>query len=361
VLNLTRYTDGIRLEAESSRNMTLQFVRPENTKLVSAVMHGLLTPAASQAIDTQSGATKRSFKPASGTSSAAKPDMNDPSSDGKFSSEPRSPEQASTEARLQKALHSLDQLVGLQQVKAEVRKLVALSRADARRRSAGMKTSPTSLHLVFSGNPGTGKTTVARLIGEIYAALGLLAKGHVVEVDRAELVAGYVGQTAIKTDSRLQEAMDGILFIDEAYTLASGSNNDFGKEAIDTLLKSMEDNRARLAVIVAGYTAEIETFIQANPGLRSRFTRYVHFPDYEVTELLAIFSRLCEEHGFMVSKSVRDAASAALERLYADRGNGFGNARAVRTFFEQTVERQALRLAEDPTSDPRLIVASDVQ
>jgi hypothetical protein len=348
LLNLTRYTDGIRIDAEGSRSMTVQFMKPENTELVLAALRGLLsrlkTQVAKEVADEAPFVTQLTSKEAD-----------------------RAPEDPSvrtgiaSEDRLRKALNSLDRLVGLAEVKSEVRKLVALARADARRRAAGMKVAATSLHLVFSGNPGTGKTTVARLVGEIYAALGLLAKGHVVEVDRAELVAGYVGQTAIKTDACVREAMDGILFIDEAYSLAVDSEKDFGLEAIDTILKAMEDNRERLAVIVAGYTNEIEGFIEANPGLRSRFTRYIHFPDYGPAELQAIFLRLCEEHGFSLSAEVRAAADAALERLHAAKDKNFGNARAARTFFERTLEQQAMRLAEDPTADPRVLLLADLR
>jgi SpoVK/Ycf46/Vps4 family AAA+-type ATPase len=254
----------------------------------------------------------------------------------------------------------LDALIGLEEVKAEIKKLVNLVKAQERRRKAGMDVSPVTLHLVFTGNPGTGKTTVARLIGGIYSAIGLLTKGHLVEVSRADLVAGYVGQTAIKTNERLSEALDGVLFIDEAYSLNSGSENDFGKEAIETMLKSMEDNRDRLAVIVAGYTGKMRTFIKSNPGLGSRFTRYIDFPDYEPDDLQRILLKMCGDQGFVLSEDAATNARAFLGNMYVTRDEHFGNARNVRTFFEKAQEHQAQRLASDQVADPRLLRAEDI-
>jgi TPR repeat protein/SpoVK/Ycf46/Vps4 family AAA+-type ATPase len=260
------------------------------------------------------------------------------------------------------SLAKLDRLVGLQQVKEEVRNLVSLMQAQERRRAAGLPVPAVSLHLVFMGNPGTGKTTVARLIGDIYAALGLLRKGHVVEVDRAGLVAGFIGQTAIKTAERIREALDGILFIDEAYALArEGAQGwDFGQEAIETLLKEMEDKRDRLAVIVAGYTDLMQHFIAANPGLQSRFTRYIQFPDYNAEELVQVFLEFCRRDQFVLQQGAIERIVAAVGVLYTHRSENFGNAREIRTLYERALERQARRLVQSSTASPADLLPEDI-
>jgi stage V sporulation protein K len=214
--------------------------------------------------------------------------------------------------------------------------------------------------MVFVGPPGTGKTTVARLVGQIFHALGLLSKGHLVEVDRAELVAGYVGQTAIKTDACVRGALGGVLFVDEAYSLASGGEQDFGREAIETLLKLMEDHRSDLVVIAAGYRDKMETFIESNPGLRSRFTRFIDFPHYTPEELTTIFVRLADEEGYKLSDGVIDLVRQRMVDSYVKRTENFGNGRMVRNLFEHSLTAQANRLAHaSPTRDQLCMILPD--
>lgn len=254
---------------------------------------------------------------------------------------------------LEALLAELDGLIGLAGVKDEVRSLVNLVKVRKLRLENGLPAAPVSLHMVFTGNPGTGKTTVARLLGELYAAIGALEKGQLIEVDRSGLVAGYVGQTAIKTGQVIDSAIGGVLFIDEAYSLASGGENDFGREAIETLLKGMEDHRDELVVIVAGYDGPMEKFISSNPGLESRFNKYIHFPDYTPEELHGIFMLQCSKHGYRLSAEADAALTALLTRLFNERDENFGNGRTVRNLFEDAISRQANRLSslETPTKD----------
>jgi type VII secretion ATPase EccA len=241
----------------------------------------------------------------------------------------------------------LDSLVGLESVKEQVRALVAFLQVQGRRLEHGLPEVATSQHLVFLGNPGTGKTTVARLLAHMYRAMGLLERGHLVEVDRSGLVGEYVGMTAIKTDRAVRRALGGVLFIDEAYALARTGHQgaDFGQEAIETLLKRMEDHRHRLVVIVAGYPTLMHEFLDSNPGLRSRFARELTFQDYATDELVAITERFAGENEYRLTEGALEALRRIFDR--APRGEGFGNARYARTIFEQALNHQALRLASE--------------
>jgi hypothetical protein len=244
------------------------------------------------------------------------------------------------------ALAELNDLIGLANIKEAVQTLANFLKVQKIRADRGMATTPVSLHAVFGGPPGTGKTTVARLVGSIYKGLGFLENGHLVETDRAGMVAGFVGQTATKVDELVKTALDGVLFIDEAYALnPPEGGTDFGQEAIDVLLKRMEDYRDRLVVIVAGYTDEMATFIDSNPGLKSRFNRYFYFSDYTPEELTAIFNKLCSKSHFTLTPEAQTQLQTLLEKLYLNRDRTFGNARLVRNLFENTIERQANRLA----------------
>lgn len=247
----------------------------------------------------------------------------------------------------------LDSLVGLDDVKKDIKNLMNLVKVRRLRKENGLPIPPMSLHMVFMGNPGTGKTTVARIISGLYAAIGVLEKGQLIEVDRSGLVAGYVGQTALKTQEVIKSALGGVLFIDEAYSLASGGENDFGREAIETILKAMEDHRDELIVVVAGYDGPMEKFINSNPGLQSRFNKYFYFPDYNGEQLLHIFKGQCKKNGYALTEEAEAEAKAMFEELYENRGENFGNGRDVRNVFEDTIVRQSNRVAalDAPTKD----------
>jgi stage V sporulation protein K len=259
------------------------------------------------------------------------------------------------------ALNDLDAMVGLAPVKDEVNKLIARLQVEAKRRAQNLPVTPMSLHMVFTGPPGVGKTQVARSLGEIYRSLRVLRKGHLVETERSDLVAGYVGQTAPKTLEKCREALDGMLFIDEAYALVSQKDAqfDFGREAIDTLLKFMEDHRDRIVVIVAGYPAEMRRFVTSNPGLASRFTKTIEFPPYEAQELCDIFRGMAQHQNFHLP----DGFEAKLKAWVAPNAKqpDWGNAREMRTLLEKSREAQALRIAADPSADLMKLELADLE
>lgn len=260
-------------------------------------------------------------------------------------SDPEPEEEVAPPEKLEDLLSELDGYIGLEVIKEEVRSLINMVKVYKLRREHDLPTAELSLHMVFSGNPGTGKTMMARLMSRIYHSLGILSKGQLVEVDRSGLVAGYVGQTAIKTKKVIDKAMGGVLFIDEAYALNGKSENDFGQEAIDTILKAMEDHRDDLVVIVAGYTELMEDFVHSNPGLESRFNRFMFFPDYSVEEMMGIFDMRCKGSCYTLTEDARPLVRDYIAEESADQ-ESFGNGRGVRNLFENIVVAQNNRLAK---------------
>lgn len=283
-----------------------------------------------------------------GRSSAPQPQAPKPVEQKPQAAAPQAEVETQPPEKIEDLLAELEGYIGLEAVKGEVRSLINLVRVHQLRRDQGLPNADLSLHMVFSGNPGTGKTTIARLMARIYHSLGILSKGQLVEVDRGGLVAGYVGQTALKTTKVLESAYGGVLFVDEAYTLNGGGDNDFGQEAIDTILKAMEDHREDLVVIVAGYDGLMERFIHSNPGLESRFNRFLHFDDYSLKELLQIFQMRCKKACYTLDP----AAEQALRLLLAEENDDprtFGNGRGVRNLFEKLLVQQANRLSGTET------------
>lgn len=250
---------------------------------------------------------------------------------------------------LEKVLAELNQLIGLKEVKADVNELINLLEIQKKRTAKGLKNIEFSLHTVFLGPPGTGKTSVARLLSRIYKHLGFLSKGQTYETDREGLVAGYVGQTATKVDKAVEESLGGVLFIDEAYSLTQSSmGSDYGAEAVNTLIKRMEDHRADLAVVVAGYTEPMQQFIESNPGLRSRFNRYFHFDHFKPEELIEIFVSFCKSSDFVLTNAAEEKLTDTFSLLYEKKDESFGNARVARNLFEKCIQRQANRIVKLP-------------
>ena len=271
----------------------------------------------------------------------------------------------SDQENVDKLMESLNSLIGLDRVKKDIAGIVDLIRVQKMREAKGMKTADISKHMVFYGNPGTGKTTVARLLGKIFQGLGVLKGGQLIEVDRGGLVCGYVGQTAIKTQEVIDKAMDGVLFIDEAYTLNVGKGeNDFGQEAVDTLLKAMEDNRDRLIVIVAGYEEPMDEFLDSNPGLKSRFNKYIRFDDYSPEQLIKILEGMCSGKDYKLSPEARQAAIDYFDNCLRTQAENFANAREVRNFLEKAITNHATRVVsiKEPTEeDLCTIIVDDVK
>ena len=272
---------------------------------------------------------------------------------------PEEKEEIPPKEKIEDLLAELDSYVGMDAIKAEVRSLINMVQVYKLRREHDLPTTDRSLHMVFSGNPGTGKTTVARIMARIYHSLDILSKGQLVEVDRSGLVAGYVGQTALKTQKVIEKAMGGVLFIDEAYALNGKSENDFGQEAIDTILKAMEDHRDDLVVIVAGYTELMDRFIHSNPGLESRFNRFLEFEDYTTEQMVAIFKMQCKKGCYVLAQGTEELVRDFIAEESAD--DSFGNARGVRNLFEHILVAQNNRLAklEKVTRDDLMQIMPD--
>ncbi len=262
---------------------------------------------------------------------------------------------------LDQALKELHDLIGLTEVKEEIQTLVNFVKIQQQRELQGLKVNSISYHIVFTGNPGTGKTTVARLLAQIYKELGLISKGHLVETDRSGMIAEYAGQTAVKVNKVVDEALDGVLFIDEAYSLVGESKDDYGKEAVATLIKRMEDDRKRLIVVLAGYSKEMENFIETNPGFKSRINRYIDFRDYGSEEMLDIFKLFLKQSQYKLDAAASAKAQHIFETAYSTRDKSFGNGRFVRNVFEKSLENQANRLAKLTDIDRKVLIQIEAE
>jgi AAA+ superfamily predicted ATPase len=342
--NLTAKADGVVSHVEAGMLRTIQSEIDRHLKLmpIEELVEGHLPnrPTTSPRAVT-AGPRSAPILPPKQTQPA------DPSITGPASSaSPQPAKPATSEQQISAALAELDALIGLGGIKQEVRTLANVLQLQRQRQELGLPATPLSLHLVFKGNPGTGKTTVARIIGRIYSALGLLEKGHIVEVDRSSLVAEFAGQTGPKTHRKIDEALGGLLFVDEAYSLVSQGREDaYGAEAVQALLKRMEDDRHRLAIILAGYPEPLEDLLASNPGLSSRFTTQLMFEDYGPAELAKIFRNLCDQNQYRVVGAAQARLLLALDWLHRERDEHFGNGRLVRNMFEQSIRRLANRIA----------------
>ena len=297
---------------------------------------------------TKKAETKENIPPINSGTDGEKSDLTK-ASDGATVTPPESEEEKlPPKENIEDLKKELDSYIGLDEVKKEVKNLINMATVYKLRIDNNLPNPDMSLHLVFSGNPGIGKTMITRFMARVYHSLGLLSKGTLTEVDRSGLVAGYIGQTAIKTSKVIESAMGGVLFIDEAYTLTSKTENDFGYEAVDTILKAMEDSRADLVVIVAGYTDLMEKFIDSNPGLRSRFNKYIDFADYTADEMFAIFKLNCSKSFYVLDSAAEDKIKEYFT-LVSEAAGEFGNARGVRNTFEKILTEQANRIASLPS------------
>lgn len=261
---------------------------------------------------------------------------------------------------LDDVLHELNSLIGLEEVKREVNSLVNFIRVQKAREQSGLKSSTISYHMMFTGNPGTGKTTVARIVAKIYKHLGILTEGHLIETDRAGLVAEFAGQTAVKTNKVIDKALNGVLFIDEAYALVGENKDDFGRECVATIIKRMEDDRDKLVLILAGYTDEMESFIATNPGFKSRINRHIEFPDYQPKDLIQIFEWNCKKLDYQLTSDARSKVKELFERAYESRDRTFGNGRFSRNIFEKVIENQANRIASEAILSTNILTTIEV-
>lgn len=329
-------------QADKARNLLFQFA---NLVIKS---DGTVTPVEEAALQKLKEMLYPGIAPALLQQDADAPRGEDEKSEQKV--EPKiEPVEEKPPRSLEDLFAELNELVGLERVKGDVKQLVNFLKVQQMREERGMATLPISRHLVFSGNPGTGKTTIARLMAQFYRTLEILSKGHLTETDRAGLVAGYVGQTALKVKDVVGRSLGGVLFIDEAYALnPAGSGNDFGHEAIETLLKMMEDHRHDLIVVVAGYTQKMDDFLSSNPGLRSRFSKFIHFDDYTDKQLLEIFKSFCKKSDFKLTAAAEEELAAIFAVLYEGRDEAFGNARLARNLFETAISKQSTRIVSLP-------------